>query len=176
MHKYLAILLLLMPVAAVGQKVPEPEYRNGEWKCPTGYEFRSEGDLKRCTLSLTAPAPVVQKRTFDKKYVALLAGSVAASLLATKGIADCRREFGAANCAGGEGPSFAARESLRMGATVGMNLLAFKMKRGYERGNNPLNKIWWLPQVAISGWNTATFFRNDPDVAQWKGIVDKGKD
>lgn len=173
--KYLILLFLLIPKLSFAQKPPNPEYRNGEWKCPPGYEFRQEGDVRRCTLSLTAPAPSMPKRTFDKKYVLLSAGTIASAFLANKGIADCRREFGPENCSGGSGPSFEAREGLRYGTAVGADVLSFIMKRSYERGSSsPVAKLWWLPQVAFSAWNVGTFMRNDPDVAQWrKGI---GKD
>ena len=127
--------------------------------------------------TLSDAKPWYQRIFWDKKFTPLLAGSIASSLLATKGIADCRREFGPANCAGGSGPNFALRQSVRGGLTLGANLLSMKLKADKEKGKiNIFTSGWFVPSLAATSYNVTDFFRNDPDVARWKGVVDDAHD
>jgi hypothetical protein len=58
----------------------------------------------------------------DHKVWAVIGSSIASSAVATKEAHDCRLREGISFCSGGYGP-FAAREAVRMSATIGLDAL-----------------------------------------------------
>ncbi len=110
-------------------------------------------------LNAVPPKPAAKARVADWKFWAVTAGTIGISVATTKSLVDCRHDHGIGPCVDGGYGEFRAREVLRNGLAVGINLITYQINR-IEDDEDHKFKTWWLMPVGVTAWNAATMVRN----------------
>ncbi len=108
---------------------------------------------------LEPPKPGIRKRVFDKKFLAVTAVNIGASVAASFALNKCRHDHGIGPCTSGGYGEFKTREALRQGLTGFLVFTSWKLKQ-LEDEDGSKHKFWWLFQAANTGVNAGVIAQN----------------